>query len=264
MDGKTNEKYQMMFDLLVKAVGSDFMDRNFTFMGDFEIAHFNFLRDKVTRKNCLFHYCQCIYRKCQYISKIEYENKTSFYELAKSLMILPYVSPNRVVSIFDMLKNEYKSENEKELLKYFEENFLNGSFKLENWNLHDTIIRTNNQIESFHSAFNRFVNQKHPKFHNLVPKINKQIIKNKKEYDEQVKNMRTRRKKTEFILKNKNLYLILLEESKYKDNELVILLKNATKNKREKYEMSRDPTEREEEKKKTKWKTFRKKQMKMK
>lgn len=54
MDGKTNEKYQMMFDLLVKAVGSDFMDRNFTFMGDFEIAHFNFLSEKCQEKTVCF------------------------------------------------------------------------------------------------------------------------------------------------------------------------------------------------------------------
>lgn len=243
MDGKSNDHYEMLFNMLEEESKQDITDREFTLMGDFEISHFNFFKKKITRKNCLFHYCQCIYRKCQKISKNDYDSHGSFYKLAKSLMILPYVSENRVKNIFNYLKNEYKNENEKELLTYFENNFINGSFKIKNWNLHDIVIRSNNQIESFHSSFNRFVRLNNPPFHQLVPKINKQIEKVKVEYDEQVKKMNRRRKKTEYLIKNKNLYTILLEENKYNDMEFVTVLMNAIKISNYKYEKDPNPTE---------------------
>ena len=74
------------------------------------------------------------------------------------------------------LKNKFTSENEKELLDYFINNYINGNYDIKMWNLRDKSIKSNNFVESHHNAFRKFVgNRKHLNIHELFLKLNQYI-----------------------------------------------------------------------------------------
>ena len=154
LKGKSKKVYKKLFDVIKKKTGIDILNTKAIVMSDFEICGFNFFPKSVQRKCCLFHFCQSLYRRCQVLGKEEYAQKGEFYELARSLMMLPLVKEERIESIIKFFEGKYKSELDKKFLEYFKSNYLFGRYKVSQWNLMDVPVRTNNWLESLHSMLN--------------------------------------------------------------------------------------------------------------
>ncbi|KAK7116108.1 hypothetical protein V1264_001850 [Littorina saxatilis] len=54
------------------------------------------------------------------------------------------------------------------LALYYKSTWLSGEYPPAMWNVHDTDIRTNNRVESWHSKLNKIVGRQHPNVHVLV------------------------------------------------------------------------------------------------
>ena len=90
MKKKSNKMYKKVFDTIKEVTGIDILNKECTVLGDFEICGQIFF-SKGFEKCCFFHYTQIIWRKCQKLSKSEYEKKGDFYLCARLLMVLPLI-----------------------------------------------------------------------------------------------------------------------------------------------------------------------------
>lgn len=99
-------------------------------------------------------------------------------------------------------------------------------------------ITNNNHLEGFHSQLNRSVGLNNPSFHRLVPKLNNQIERNRiRLFDRFEKNNRNRIK-TKTLIKNKNLFQLMMIEDTLSDEDLVDKLIGCVGTKNRHYEMN--------------------------
>lgn len=154
MIDKKHNRYEELFEMMERESKIDFIHREITLMGDYEISSMSFFPKCVVKKLCYFHTTQNIFRKSNKLSKEEYNKRESFFRCSRSLMMLPYVPIYRIENVFDIIQRNYTSPLEKELINYFSSNYLNGNYDRSQWNVVDAIINTNNALESFHSSIN--------------------------------------------------------------------------------------------------------------
>ena len=227
LNGKSNDIYKIFFNKCEEISGIPFLHSKKCMLGDFEIANFNFLNDQIEKKSCIFHFGQNIYRKIQKIDSVEYETKGSFYCLGRCLMVLPLISMELIDETINYLKNKFTSENEKELLDYFINNYINGNYDIKMWNLRDKSIKSNNFVESHHNAFRKFVgNRKHLNIHELFLKLNQYIDNTFNKTIKIYNQFQSSRKKVKDHYKNLQVEDILYHE---KDYQIYRLLMNLTK-----------------------------------
>ena len=139
-------------------------------LGDFEILGMKCFGKNVDRRTCFFHFCQNIFKRVKKISLKDYLQKTPFQALAKSLMVMPLLPKKRLEDAFAFLKKKYTSTICKKLISYFERNYIKKRYNRNNWWIGDLTKRTNNNVESFNSRFNRFVRIHNPRIHKLIKK----------------------------------------------------------------------------------------------
>ena len=116
-----------------------------------------------------------MWRRAQSISQEEYKKNSSFKALCRGLMILPLLPYERIMEGFNHLKGKYTSFIEKEMIKYYEDNYINGQYDKSVWWIGDLLLKTNNSVESFNSMFNRIVKIPHPTLHKFIPKLHEVI-----------------------------------------------------------------------------------------
>ena len=92
-------------------------------------------------------------------------------------MIFPFIDKTRINDAIKYLNQKHKSNIEKELLEFFIKNYINGKYKIDFWHIRDLLIRTNNNMESYHSMLNRMVRVPHPHISELTKHLN-EIIEN--------------------------------------------------------------------------------------
>ena len=247
LPNKKDKTYTKLFNLVKEITNVDISKTGAYIMGDFELCSMKFFDDKSKVKNCWFHHNQSVYRKAQKISKIEYEEKESFYKLCKNIMVLPLVKPKRVPKIFKFLEKNFKSKNEKELLKYYKENYLQGKYKIENWNVRNIPMRTNNFVESFHGFINRVYKLIHPPLRECISTINKIIDTEYIKYLEVCIKMNPLRKDKKQIQKQNLLYQIMSDEDSYTDKDLLEALVKYDPMKKIHYEDEEDEDAEKEE-----------------
>jgi len=143
-----------MFNIIDEKTDGGIHDREFTLMGDFEIMGFNFLSDKVKRKCCQFHFCQCIERKSKKIRSSSKEERKMKNRIKKELMALSILPMDAVEDTFKYIKEKY---GQHPLIEYFEKNFMtNKQYPIDSWNVNKEEHRTNNISESFNRELRHY------------------------------------------------------------------------------------------------------------
>ena len=175
LPNKQKGTYEKLFRKIEDIVHVKVFHQEKVVLGDFEILGIKGLGSEIDRRICLFHFCQNLFRRAKKISFIEYKKRKSFHALCKSLMVFPLLPFDRIDEAFDFLKNKYNSENEKKMLEFFERNYLKGRFNRKHWWIYDLTKKTNNNVESFNSKFNRFVRVNNPSISKLINKLNKTV-----------------------------------------------------------------------------------------
>ena len=127
---------------------------------------------------CIFHFCQCIYRKvCEYGLKLHYDTDIQFALNIRMLSVLAFLPPNKVVEGFDMLIDyniiPHEAEN---VLDYFEDTWIGRpdrqgrlrapKFHINIWSCYERVEKdlpkTNNSIAGWHRGFLQHVSSHHP------------------------------------------------------------------------------------------------------
>ncbi|CAI2384381.1 unnamed protein product [Moneuplotes crassus] len=141
---------------------------------------------------CFFHFAKCLWTngaKCGL-------RKTNMLPLTKQLMFsLKGLAFRRSASVyrrFEWLKENCikKCSNFKAFFEYFEHTWMDGIFKIQDWNYHDKIQHfedlavTNNGLESFHQMIKSQLRRIKPNFAGLVDILCQVEMLKKQAYDE--------------------------------------------------------------------------------
>ena len=126
-------------------------------------------------RGCYFHHTQCIWRWVQQNGLVvDYKEDDRIRDFVRKLMALAFLPILLVRSTFLTLASlPVVEENEgcQQLLQYYQETWLSGTFPLRLWNVHAEGTRTNNHIEGWHSKRNKATRKMHPSIHELVDVI---------------------------------------------------------------------------------------------
>ncbi|MBQ4122631.1 hypothetical protein IJD44_02770, partial [bacterium] len=221
LKGQNNATYTKLFTIVSEITKIDLSTTKAYLMGDAEINGFHYFKKTVKKKNCWFHLCQSIYRHCQKIGKLEYDNKNNLYFLARSLMYFPLIKIKRIPSMLKYLEKKYTGTKEKLLLHYFKANYILGKYKIDFWNVRDIPVRTNNFLESFNGMINRLIKYDHPPLYELLEILNNIIEDEYIKYLEVVKKNHPIRKDKKYLNKQSIFYQIIQSEDAYDDESLL-------------------------------------------
>lgn len=163
-------------------------------MIDFEQAAFNAASNEFPDAEihgCFFHFSQCIWRKLQHLGlQTKYNSDPVFALNMRKLAALAFLPIESVVDSFKKLKQFLKVKPRpkanteafkiKQLIDYFESTWIGKAgqrpkFQIKLWNMFlitlNDFARTNNAVEGWHNAINRFVGCTHPSIWYFVRKI---------------------------------------------------------------------------------------------
>ena len=127
-------------------------------------------------------------QKLGYIN--DYNNKNFEGKMLRKLMCLSYIPEEFIVSKFNEIKCELLEKNlYADLLDYMEKTYIYGNiWKPKYWSVYNMTVRTNNNVEGWHSRLNTVV-KANENFYNLVNalakeadliKINKKLLSENK------------------------------------------------------------------------------------
>ena len=170
------------------------------------------------------------------LSKEEYMKRGNFYNCSRSLMMLAYVKLDKVKKIFNYIKRKYKGKLAKKLIDFFQRNYICGRFKPEYWNVRKLVIKTNNNVEAFHSMLNNYIRIPHPTTRELIPKLNEIIENIYINYLEIIEKNHRKRKNRNYLEKQLKIAEILTNEDDYNYEELLKELINVASVKEENYD----------------------------
>ena len=118
-----------------------------------------------TNKGCMFHFIQALWKRASKEGLRQKKHVKTTAQVITSLVILGFISTERVKKGFDAIKTYMNSTNlmktYESFLKYFESTWINGQFGVEMWNYHnetnryDNIKLTNNCVESMHAQLSK-------------------------------------------------------------------------------------------------------------
>ena len=123
---------------------------------DFETALWNSVRQvlNVHIHGCTFHWAQSIWRKVQSLGlATAYMQQGATHNLIRKLLGLAYLPKRHIQEAFNCMKSEAADSSQlSALFKYFEDNWINGStWSIGNWCSFRRVIRTNNDLEGWHT-----------------------------------------------------------------------------------------------------------------
>lgn len=76
--------------------------------------------------------------------------------LYKSILNLPFIDPQYVDNVYNLIKEKNNDENFDEFLEYFKDNYIN-IYQIKNWNYFDNIENTtNNCCEAYNNKLNNY------------------------------------------------------------------------------------------------------------
>ena len=101
--------------------------------------------------------------------------------LYKSILNLPFIDPQYVDNVYNLIKEKNKYENFDEFLDYFKDNYINID-QINNWNYFDNIENTtNNCCEAYNNKLNNYFEKK-PTFFKLLYILREEEDLIRKEY----------------------------------------------------------------------------------
>jgi len=170
LPNKTERTYVRFFTLLKDAI----QERHSvltpeTVILDFETAArnaVNLVFPMTTLRGCLFHFCQCIWRKTQDCGlATRYKDGDSVRTLVRRAAVLPLIPENRIEDVwfYALDQNEDDSAAVTRFTDYVTETWVDGSIPKASWNHYDHDgPRTTNHVEGWHNRLNKLCTHSHP------------------------------------------------------------------------------------------------------
>lgn len=158
MSGKKRRDYKAVLDAVISISPSP--PRVTKVMLDFERAVWSALRQTlpgVQLKGCSFHWTQALWRKVQGLELQDaYRNDCGTHQLIKQLMALSYLPADKIERRFRRLQQQATVRPLQDFCSYIDENWIiSQTFPPQNWSVFQEVVRTNNDLEGWHSGMNR-------------------------------------------------------------------------------------------------------------
>ncbi|XP_073258751.1 uncharacterized protein [Porites lutea] len=111
----------------------------------------------VQLQGCVFHWTQALWRKVQELGlQTAYSNDEATNRFIRKLMALPFLPHYEIRPMFVRLSVQAQTQPLRNLTDYIQEQWIESTiFTPKDWSVFKQPIRTNNDIEGWHSALNR-------------------------------------------------------------------------------------------------------------
>ncbi|RNA32908.1 Ragulator complex LAMTOR3, partial [Brachionus plicatilis] len=148
-------------------------------MADFEKASTNAMVyhfPNVTIKGCWFHFKKAIFKHAVRIGLKQHYGKTEYNVFVNMFGALALVPIDKVQVGLEILKSVQPADAKcTQLLDYFEKQWIK-KISPKVWNHFDSVTRTNNKVEGYHSAINKLVRVAHPNLFDIIDFIKSQQV----------------------------------------------------------------------------------------
>lgn len=141
-------------------------------ISDFESGLIAAIRNLFPQQHlgCFFHFAQAVYKNIQTLGYgARYKNDPEFRTRCRMLIALGHVPVALKQQFFQELQQSYHGDADflDVIARYFGPTWFNR-YPLTMWDWHGRDVRTNNNVESWHSRFNKFLSQPHMSFFKFV------------------------------------------------------------------------------------------------
>jgi hypothetical protein len=138
-----------------------------------------------------FHFVKCLWMNASKWGLRKRNSLSQTKELIFSLKALAFRLPETVFKHFERIKNKYfrASQAFATYLEYFEATWMDGEYKINDWNYHDKLSQfeelslTNNGLESFHQMIHSQLKRNTPSFKGFIAVLGKVEAMKKLHYD---------------------------------------------------------------------------------
>ncbi|CAI2383947.1 unnamed protein product [Moneuplotes crassus] len=162
---------------------------------DFEIATMRVIKEvwpDCRLVPCFFHFVKCLWMNAAKCGLRKKKFVCDTKQLVFSLKALAFRPPAKVYRRFEKIKGIYEQKGNcyKSFLEYFETTWMDGTFKINDWNYYEKIndfedlAITNNGLESFHQIIKSQLRRITPSFKGFIEVLARAETLKKSDYDE--------------------------------------------------------------------------------
>lgn len=111
----------------------------------------------VTLRGCGFHWNQAVWRKVQAIGlSPSYLERGEVYTYIRQLMALPFLPEEHIAPVFERLARKASTDKLQQLVGYMRDTWVTSStWPPTSWTVFGQPVRTNNDVEGYHSRLNK-------------------------------------------------------------------------------------------------------------
>ena len=148
------------------------------FVADFETGLWQALRSIYSDteiKGCVFHFTQAIWRRIQEEGlTTAYRENDAMHRYLRQLMALPFLPAAQIQETFDNLRTRANTDSLRSLVSYMDRQwFRNSVIPIESWSVFQLSVRTNNDVEGWHTRLNQKSNDGRG-IYRLIPKLRRE------------------------------------------------------------------------------------------
>ena len=162
---------------------------------DFEVALITAVHETFPSASlvpCFFHFVKWLWNNAQRWGLQKRKIVAETKQLIFSLKALAFRPPSRVLRNFQNIVKVYEKRGVafKSFLEYFETTWIDGTFKIKDWNYHEKLSEfedlaiTNNGLESFHQIIRSQLRRVTPSFRGFIEVISRAEMMKKADYEE--------------------------------------------------------------------------------
>ena len=190
MTGKLIELYRQVFILITKlATEAGFVFNVKHFLSDFESASGTAFQQIFPDAKLHYSYFDFVQNQIKFLNKNGFPTQLQeppVVDVRNQVSALAYLPPSKIRAAFEAIK-EMAPPGLESYFKYFEDNYLNGSFLISNWSINHLLFSnmpiSQNFVESSHRKRNMIQRDKTPKFYDLTNQLAKQASQNELDID---------------------------------------------------------------------------------
>ena len=174
MSKRSKKAYKAVFNALLDLVPQCKLK---TIVTDFEAATWNAAREvfpNIVMRGCLFHFNQAVFRKIkEFKLDNEYDNEPHTHRFCRQLMALPLLPKEHIVGAFNRI-TKYVVEaaglpKHKKLVNYMRSTWIDSNqFPPSSWCWFREAIRTNNDVEGWHTRLIKNAETGNQPFYKLI------------------------------------------------------------------------------------------------